>query len=125
VNYPPRDQRVIDSQFDIWLARDLLFNNPPGVNFRRYPKYSKAKKVKYTRVILRYLDKMEKTGEVLDMGDRGRAVAIELGGMLRYVWRVDLLTEAEYDEAKKRQAPKLASLRKKLRRNVGTEPTVG
>jgi hypothetical protein len=43
----------------------------------------------------------------------GRAVAIELDGMIRFVWRADLLTEEAYENVKKQRIGKLENLVKK------------
>lgn len=113
-----RDDRVVKAEFDVWLARDMFFNNPPGLNIRKYSIYTIAKKVKYTRAILRYLDRME--GKSRSRGG-DHAVAIKLGGKIRYVWRKDLLSKKEYDAIKKKQGAKLGVLRKKLRGDVGKD----
>lgn len=112
---PERDRRTIDSEFDVWLSRDMLFNTPPGLNIRKYSKYTKAKKIKYTRMILRYLDRMEEVGF---RGRKCRAVAIRLGKIIRYVWRSDLLSRREYEEIQKEQRLGLEVLRKKQRGSV-------
>lgn len=113
---PDRDHRTIKAEFDVWLAREMLFNHPPRQDVRKYPKFYKAKKVKYTKQILRYLDRME-AKEFED--HRCRAVAIYLDGMVRYVWRSDLLSQKEYDDVQKKQRHGLGILRQKLGRNVG------
>jgi hypothetical protein len=108
---PYRDSRTIQAEFDVWLSRELIFNRPPGYNIKKYPKFYKAKKIKYTGSVLKYLDRMENKG----LGDRGRAVAIFLDGMIRYVWRSDVLSRKEYDEI---QRNGMGVLRSKLRRDV-------
>ena len=107
---PARDSRIEKAEFEVWLAREMCFNNPPGLNIRTYGRYTKAKKVKYTPKMMRYLDNMERT-DVRNVGCN--AVVIELGGKLRYVWRSDLFTRKEYDEIQKEQRSRLGALRKK------------
>lgn len=106
------DERVIRAEFPVWLARDLLFNNPPGQNHKRYEMHTMAKKVKYTNKMLDYLYKMEASSHFYDP-KFGRAVAIELDGMIRFVWRADLLTEEAYENVKKQRIGKLKDLVKK------------
>jgi hypothetical protein len=113
-----RDPRVIKASFDVWLNRDMLFNNPPGMNIKIYRKYTKAKKIRYTRKIQFYLDKMEDAyfkHEHL----RKVAVAIKLDDIVRYVWREDVLSEKEYDEINEKQRKSLGILCKNTRRDVG------
>lgn len=105
-----RDSRIVKAEFDVWLAREMSFNNPPGFNIRRYRKYARGKKVKYTPSMLSYLDRMEQSDHT---GKACRAVAIELGGKIRYVWRSDLLTRKEYDKVQEKQRSGLGMLRKK------------
>jgi len=117
-HYPRRDPRTVNASFDVWLARDLLFNDPVKREIRRYERFTMARKVRYSGKILRYLDRMEDTIGAINEG-KGRAVAIKLGGMVRYLWRVDVLTAEEYDEVKKGQGAKLRDFRKKHRGHVG------
>lgn len=116
---PPRDPRVVDAVFDVWTNRQMIFNNPSkrgGQNLKTYQPLTKAKKVKYTGVILKYLDSMEKKS---DMGfERGRAVAIELDGIVRYVWRDDLYTKAELDESQRSKKAGLRALCSKSKGDV-------
>ena len=122
--YPERDPRTIKAKFDVWLARDMLFRDPKSKQVKRFEKHTKAFKIRYDTRILRYLDRMENHyGE--DSAEMGRAVAINLDGMIRYVWRKDVLTEAEYNEARKRQRSKFGAFRKKLRGDVGEDGPEG
>lgn len=113
-----RDPRVIKAVFDVWLSRDMLFNNPPGRNLKIYRKHTKAQKIKYTSKICRYLDRMEEKEFSVHGADR-TGVAIKLDGKTRYVWREDVLSEKEFSEVKERQKSGIRALRKKSRRNVG------
>lgn len=108
---PDRDSRTIKAEFDVWLSRELIFNQPPRYNIKKYPKFYKAKKIKYTSNILKYLDRMESK----NFNGRYRAVAIYLDGMVRYVWRNDLLSRKEYDEIQKEG---IGILHSKFRRDV-------
>lgn len=90
--FPKRDKRLCDAVFDVWLSRDMTFNSQDG--FIIFAKHTKAKKIKYDYAIELYLDNMENKSVLYD-ASFGRAVAIELGGMVRYVWRSDVLTEEE------------------------------
>lgn len=114
-NFPDRDQRLVESEFNVWLARDMYFNDEPGNNIYKYRKYTKAKKIKYTKLILKYLDKMEMQ---LENNDNGRSVAIEMGGKIRYVWRIDLLSEKEYNAAKEEQRITIGNFGKIAKRDV-------
>lgn len=113
-----RDSRLVKASFDVWLSRSMIFNNPPGMNLKTYKKYTKTKKVKYTRKIEMYLDKMENNWFKCEHENR-TAVAIKLDGIIRYVWREDLLSEKEYDEIRKKHQDGLRILCKNTRGNVG------
>lgn len=91
-NFPRRDKCLCDAVFDVWLSKDMTFNSQNG--FIVFAKHTKAKKIKYDYAIESYLDNMENKSVLYD-ASFGRAVAIELGGMVRYVWRSDVLTEEE------------------------------
>lgn len=106
------DERVVSAEFEVRLARDMLFNNPPGQNFKKYAIYSKAEKIKYSGKIQQYLYDMERD-EVHYSSSMGRAVAINLDGLTRFVWRSDLLSKDEYDAIKRDHGEKLRNLGKK------------
>ena len=105
-----RDPRVVKAVFDVWLTSDMIFNNPPGQNLKNYRKHTKAKKVRYTKKIIAYLDRME--DKDIGQGDRV-AVAIRLDDKVRYVWRERVLSKNEYDAIKAQQSYRLRMLRKK------------
>jgi len=107
-----RDPRVIKSSFDVWLARDMDFNNLPGRNIKTYRRFTKATKIKYTNKICSYLDKMEYKQSRM-AGENKVAVAIKLDGTIRYVWRCDVLTEKEYNEIQNSQKDNIRNLCKK------------
>jgi len=120
---PPRDPRTIKSEFDVWTSSEMIFNNPPpkgkgGQNLKTYPRFTKAKKVKYNKERLWYLDNMEKRGDLKG----SRAVAIELDGIVRYVWREDVYTEEEFKDAQKGHKAGLRMLRSKPKGDVDKEP---
>ncbi|MBN2258105.1 MAG: hypothetical protein JW704_09800 [Anaerolineaceae bacterium] len=102
----------------------MKFNNPPRQNIRTYGRFTPAKKVKYTKGILRYLDEMEE--KVIEWNENmGRAVAIQLDGMVRYVWRGDLLSKKEYDEVQKKTRAGIGMLRQKRGGDVGQSGSAG
>ena len=113
-----RDSKIIKAQFPVWIARDMVFNNPPGRNEKKYIKYTEAMKVKYNKEILLYLD-MKEEKSLGKKCDTDRAVAIKLDRRVRYVWRSDILTKSEYDEIKEKQKTGLGNLRQKCRRAMG------
>ncbi len=117
-----RDEAVIKADFILYLSREMLFNNPPGHNINRYRKHHKCQKVRYSSKVLSILNRMEdlEGSKYQCSGGKDRAVAIKLGEIVRYVWRSDVLTEAEYDQRVKQDRRKLSSLRKKHQRNVGS-----
>lgn len=115
---PEHNPKTIKAVFDVWLSREMVFNNPTGRNLKKYPKYYKSGKIKYTKRILSYLYNME-DAEYDDHPDQGRAVAIKIDGLIRYVWRSDVLIKKEYDEIQKKQRAGFGVLCKKLGRNVG------
>jgi hypothetical protein len=106
------DERIVSAEFEVRLARDMLFNNPPGQNFKTYSIYTKADKVKYNGKIQQYLYDMERK-ENHYTSSMGRAVAIKLDGLTRFVWRSDLLSKDEYDAVKREHNEKLRDLGKK------------
>jgi hypothetical protein len=117
----PRNKKVDAAQFDVYLSRELKFNDPEKKEIRTYPAYTPARKVKYTSEIVRKLDRREDRRMFTDPQDPSvRAVAIHLGGRLRYVWRTDLLTEKEFDEVRREQnEAAVRVLAKKSRGSVG------
>jgi len=127
--FPERDPRTIKSEFDVWLRHSMIYNNPPpegksGQNLKTYPALTKAKKVKYKKTILHYLDEMESKDDVLSIRKHeGRAVAVELDGIVRYMWRDDIYTKRELDESQASKRAGLRALRGKPQRNVGKDPT--
>ena len=127
--FPPIDPRTIKSEFDVWTSKEMIFNNPSpkgsgGQNLKTYPRFTKAKKVKYDKVRMRYLNDMEKRGNLAGVVC-GRAVAIEMDGIVRYVWREDVYTEDEFKEAQKTHKAGLRMLRSKPKGNVDQKPTDG
>ena len=119
--FPERDPRTIKAVFNVWLSRDMLFNNPhpgkPGSNTKKYKKYTKAEKVKYSNEIIRRLNDWEEKYFEESGGDR--CVAIRLDGIVRYMWRRDVLTEAEYGRIQEKQKAGISVIRSKLKRDVG------
>jgi len=116
-----RDSRIVAAEFDVYLSRDLRFNDPEKREIGTYSEHTRARKVRYTSEMLRKLDRMEDRRMFTDPQDPSvRAVAIHLDGRLRYVWRTDLLTEKEFDGVQREQKETaLRVLRKKSRGSVG------
>jgi hypothetical protein len=85
---------------DLWTARDMLFmiNKSKGVGF--IPRFTECYKPVYNHSIKDYLNNMEAKG-FNRPGSNPNAVCVKLEGMLRYVWRTDVLTKDEYDERRK------------------------
>lgn len=117
----PINPEVARATFPVWLSRDMAFNDPQEKVVKKYHKFTKAEKVKYTKKIEQYLSEMEDKPKLFGDTDSGRAVAIKLDGRVRYVWRADVLTEAEYNEVKKRHRVGVDMLRQKLNRPVDKE----
>lgn len=111
--FGPQDKRVAKAELDVWLGRDMAFNTPPGQNIKRYSKYTQCKKVEYTSKILDYLDRMEDVLFPVEHDHNGRACAIKLDGVVRYVWRSDLLNEEEYGREQEKHRSGIRDLRKK------------
>jgi len=114
-----RPPSIKKAKFPLWTAVPLTFRDPVKRDFKTYPKYTKCEKVVYTSMIEGYLDSFE--DRHADACRGGRAVAIKLDGRVRYLWRYEVLTEAEYNEVQKKQRSKLDLLRKKRVRVVGKE----
>jgi hypothetical protein len=106
------DERLITAEFEVRLARDMLFNNPPGQHYKKYSIYTKASKVKYNGKIQQYLYDMEQN-ENHYASKIGRAVAIKLDGLTRFVWRSDLLSEDEYNAINRERTAGIRNLGKK------------
>ena len=111
-----REDSVINARFDVYLARDICFNNPPGRNIKRYRKFTKAQKVPYRGEVLDRLNALEDGFHSKYVESGIRAVAIKLDNKIRYVWRCDVLTEAEFQIERKSS---VSALRKKQQRDVG------
>jgi hypothetical protein len=83
------------------------------------PRYTECEKVPYDHKIKRYLQGMEQKG-FNRPGSGPAAVCVKLKGMLRYVWRTDVLTEEEYEDHKKHErASVVGVLSPQSRRSVG------
>lgn len=109
---------------DLWLARDLSFRIDKEIVV--VPRFTKCYKPKYTNKIKKYLQWME-GHPIFRRKSDARAICIHLEGMLRYVWRDDVLTKKEYqielevENERKREFRNKAArvLGKKLKGNVG------
>lgn len=109
----PRPEKMVKASIDVWLADDMLFNNPPGMNIKKYKRFTKAVKIPYKREHIFWLDRMELAIESRMHKEDIRAVAILLDGKVRYVWRDDVLNKEEYTneraKTKKRSLEKIAN----------------
>lgn len=103
------------SRLRLWTSRDMTYNNPIATKKRSkgfyvIKKHTECCKATYTSEVKARLRKME--NEVnRRAGDR--PVAVLLDGLVRYMWRSDVLTEEEYAEVRKVARDKLKLLRKK------------
>lgn len=113
-----RPDSIIKSKLQLYLANDMLFNNPPGYNAKSYRAGTKCEKVIYNSYILRYLNNMEDHPNSKYVSGKTRAVAVSLDGMVRYMWRDDVLTEAEYAKKVELDRRRISLLRQKQRGNV-------
>ena len=109
----------IDKQkIDLWTAHDMTFVLSREKGIGTIPQFTPCVKPPYTKKIRGYLDKMEESGFGRSDG-RPKAVAVKLEGMLRYVWRTDVLTREEYDVHRKKKLTSLGALRQKPGGTVG------
>lgn len=98
---------VDKARIELWTSRDMLFsiNKKRGISV--IPKYTKCEKVPYTHKIKDYLQSMEEHSFSRPT-DKPKAVCVKLEGMIRFVWRTDVLTEKEHrvisDDLKRRLA---------------------
>ena len=106
------------ARIELWTAEDMTFVVSRETGIRVIPRFTKCVKPKYTHEIKRYLMNMERTTMFRPEGNPP-AVCVQLAGMLRYVWRTDVLTESEYDAVRETEKASLRVLRKKLPRAVG------
>jgi len=112
-----RNLSKVDKQkLDLWTAHEMSFMVDGTI--RIIPRFTPCTKPVYTRKIRDYLDKMEQESHTRPEGNP-KGVAIKLKGMIRYVWRTDVLTKEEYDAAREKQRAAIGALGKKPGRPVG------
>lgn len=122
---PPANLSKTDlAKLDLYTAKDMTFVIRKGEDARTIPRFTPCKKPKYTREIKDYLVNMEEKHPFRPK-DAPFAVCVELEGMLRYVWRTDVLTQKEYDEARKADKVSLGVFLQKRQRAVGEDKVPG
>lgn len=101
------------ARIDLWTARDMQF----VVKERgRYPttiqRFTKCHKPRYThRLKEMCLDRTDKWSRFFDQHEDGdRVICVVLEGQERFLWRSDVLTEAEYEAAREADRASLVSL---------------
>jgi hypothetical protein len=99
-------------------AHDMQFVLSKEKGIGTIPRFTKCVKPAYTRKIRKYLDNMEERGISRPVSNP-KAVAVKLLGLLRYVWRTDVLTKEEYDAIRKKERSALGVLRQEPKRPVG------
>lgn len=85
----------------------MTFNISSQKGIDVIPRYTPCEKPVYTLEIKKYLERMEAYNPYRPIGSP-RAVCVKLAGQLRYVWRTDVLTKAEYEERTYGDKSKLA-----------------
>ena len=86
-------------RLDLWTSRDMSFVIDRESGIGVIPRFTKCYKPSYTSRIKRYLTRMEEKTWSRPLS-KPKAVCVHLQGQLRYVWRIDVLTEKEYEQAK-------------------------
>jgi len=110
--------KIEKARIELWTARDMVFVLDRKRGIQTIPRFTKCGKPPYTKKIKTYLKNFEEKS--MTRPDGVSAVCVKLEGMLRYIWRTDVLTRQEYvkikEEEKTREARVLGS---KLGRSVG------
>lgn len=113
-----RPDSVIKARFEVWLASDMDFNEPPGHNIVTFKKFTKAEKIPYTADHMIVMNRMEDMPMSMYQRYGTRSVTIKMAGFPRYVWRTDVLTKKEYEVAKAKQKEAFGRLRGKSNGDV-------
>jgi hypothetical protein len=111
--------KVDKARIKLWTAHDMSFVISREKGIGTIPKFTPCEKISYDLKIKAYLDHMEAKSDWRPSSNP-KAVCVKLMGVIRYVWRTDVLTEAEYDEVKRKERSKAVGvLGSKSKRNVG------
>jgi len=94
--------KVDKARIKLWTSREMAFMISKEKGVGNIPRFTECEKVPYDLKIRAYLDKMETQQDHRRPPGNPKAVCVKLMGQLRYVWRTDVLTEAEYEEVKKK-----------------------
>jgi len=94
--------KIDKARIKLWTSRELVFVISKEKGIGTIPRFTECEKVPYDRKIRAYLDSMESKQDYRRPPGNPKAVCVKLVGRLRYVWRTDVLTEAEYEEVKKK-----------------------
>lgn len=109
------------TRIELWTARDMQFVITPGVGpdgIGTIPKYTSCAKPVYTGRIKDHVEWVEKGKGNFNRPPGVKCVCVKLEGVLRYVWRTDVLTKEEYDVARAKERDSLRALRSKPRGTV-------
>lgn len=98
--------RADGARIELWTARDMDFVIDRSNGIHTIPRFTKCEKPPYTAKIKRQLKNMEEKSLLRPEGVK--AVCVNLKGMMRYVWRTDVLTRAEYTAAKEEDKSRAA-----------------
>ena len=110
---------VDKARIDLWTSMDLIFANSVNHQLKTFPRFTSCVKPSYTKRVKGYLEWMEDRG-LYRPPSNPKAVCIKLGGQLRYVWRTDVLTEKEYEDAKRKDRESTVGVfGSKSKRSVG------
>jgi len=106
------------AKIELRTAHELTFRLDKRRGICTIPAYTKCYKPRYDRKIKAYLVRMEAVSSYRPP-ENPPAVCVFLEGMLRYVWRTDVLTEKEYDVIRKEKRDALGVFCKKRKGSVG------
>jgi len=91
--------KVDKAKIDLWTAHDMDFMISKKRGVGTIPRFTSCVKPPYTSKIKEYLKWMEEKSMVRPDGNP-KAVCVQLEGILRYLWRTDVLTREEYEKVK-------------------------
>lgn len=94
--------QVDKMRIDLWTAHDMTFVISRKKGIGTIPRFTPCVKIPYTNKIKRHLQQMEERNKALHVSG-SKAVCVKLLGMLRYVWRTDVLTKEEYEKVKEKE----------------------
>jgi hypothetical protein len=93
--------KVDKARIELWTAHDLTFVISKEKGVGTIPRFTPCVKPVYTHKIKDYLFNMEEKG--INRPPGVKAVCVKLEGMLRYLWRTDVLTKQEYEEVRRKE----------------------